>query len=93
MEEYRTGYLAQKGMVLAVIYSIPADEELAKKLNMTMDFKTPPTWQVRDDGEELQIYYEAKADNYNFPVYKKATGDVYKAALRDIKRAAKAAAA
>ncbi len=92
-ESYKAGYLYSGDKLIATIYNIPASQTMADRLGITRDMHHQPVWQVRDTGKTLEIYYEAKADTYNFPVYKKAEGDTYKAALKDIENIAKKKAA
>ncbi len=89
MDKYRIGHMTQGDTTVSTIYEIPASQEMADKYHLNCDMFHPPVWQVRSTEDVMEIWYEANASYFKYPVYHKAEGDTYDEALADIKKTLK----
>lgn len=93
MGEFYAGFMIQGSNKIANIYMVPTSKHSVKKNGLFTDPGKALAWQVREYEDRTEIWYEAIADKFRYPVLKKAEGEILEDAMRDIKKVCKEDAA
>ena len=87
MRKVKTGTITKGDEPYALLFTVRAGQEMADKYKLDRDLNHAPAWQVLalEDGT-IEIHFEAESDICKFPVRKKAEGETYEDAKKDIER-------
>lgn len=86
LRKHRIGFITQGTEMVASLYAIPASAQSAKKCGIISNLKQKPVWLVREYSDHMEVWYESIADGFRYPIMKKAKGEMYNAALKEIKK-------
>ena len=93
IKKYRTGHITRGAAIIADLYEVPVNEEMADKYNICRSMTEQAVWHIRVNDEDMRIFYETVPKSFRYPVLKEAVGEIYTDAIADINNTAKGEAA